>query len=158
MRAPMPREPLPTWFYVLVAVRLGHRFLLVRERKHARHWYRPAGRVEPGESLIAAAERETLEEAGVPIVVDGIVRVEHTPMPDAATVRVIFTARPADDTPPKSVPDEDSLGAVWASIDDIRALPLRKDEVLRICSHLARGGPIYPLAALTFEGAPFPTP
>jgi 8-oxo-dGTP pyrophosphatase MutT (NUDIX family) len=152
----MPREPLPTWFFVLVAVRLGQRFLLVRERKHGRHWYLPAGRVEPGESLIAAAERETLEESGVPIVVDGLVRVEHTPMPDAARVRVIFSARPADDTPPKSVPDEESLGAVWASIDEIRALPLRKDEVLRICAHLARGGAVYPLGALTFEGAPFP--
>jgi len=154
----MPREPLPTWFYVLVAVRLGRRFLLVRESKHGERWYLPAGRVEPGESLIAAAERETLEESGIPIVVDGIVRVEHTPMPGATTVRVIFTARPADDTPPKSVPDADSLGATWATIDDIRALPLRKDEVLRICGHLARGGAVYPLAALAFEGAPFGTP
>ena len=71
----MPREPLPTWFYVLVAVRLGRRFLLVREAKHGARWYLPAGRVEPGESLVAAAERETLEEAGIPISVDGIVRV-----------------------------------------------------------------------------------
>ena len=154
----MPREPLPTWFYVLVAVRLGRRFLLVREAKHGARWYLPAGRVEPGESLIAAAERETLEEAGIPIAVDGIVRVEHTPMPDAATVRVIFSARPADDTPPKSVADDDSLGAMWATIDDIRSLPLRKDEVLRICGHLARGGAVYPLAALAFEGAPFASP
>jgi len=41
----MPREPIQTWYFALVVVRLQHRFLLVHERKHGQKWYLPAGRV-----------------------------------------------------------------------------------------------------------------
>lgn len=61
----MARDPIPTWYFVLVVVRLGHRFLVVHERKHGQLWYLPAGRVEAGETFIQAAQRETLEETGV---------------------------------------------------------------------------------------------
>jgi phosphatase NudJ len=68
----MPRAPIPTWFFALVVVRQGDRFLLVHEAKHGQGWCVPAGRVEPGESLFDAAVRETLEETGVPVVLDGV--------------------------------------------------------------------------------------
>ncbi|MFN8559058.1 MAG: NUDIX hydrolase [Dehalococcoidia bacterium] len=61
-----PRAPIPTWYFALVVVRLGHRFLVVREAKHGQHWYMPAGRVEPGETMAETAVRETMEEAGIP--------------------------------------------------------------------------------------------
>src|SRR5579883_3011243 len=98
----MPREPVPTYAFALVVVRLGHRFLLVHERKHGQRWYLPAGRVEPGEDLAAAAVRETLEESGVPVVLEGILRIEYAPAPPpgATRLRVFFVARPRDDTPP----------------------------------------------------------
>jgi len=60
----VPRDPTPTWFYVLVVVRQGDRFLLVHERRFNQPWYLPAGRVEPGETLTKAAVRETPEENG----------------------------------------------------------------------------------------------
>lgn len=152
----MPRPPIPTWFFVLVVARLGHRFLLVHERKHGELWYLPAGRVEPGEDFIRAAERETLEESGLPIVVEGILRVEHTPMLDGtARVRVIFVARPRDDTPPKQIPDQDSLGAAWVTLDDLNRLPLRGDEVREILEYVARGAPVYSIRLITLEGTPF---
>src|SRR4051812_25175444 len=66
----MAREPIPTWFFALVVVRKGDRFLLVQEHEHGQLWYLPAGRVEPGEGLCAAALRETLEESGVPVVLE----------------------------------------------------------------------------------------
>ena len=47
----MSRTPSATWFFALVVVRRGDRFLLVHERKHGQTWYLPAGRVEPGETL-----------------------------------------------------------------------------------------------------------
>ncbi len=37
----MAREPTPTWCFVLVVARLGHRFLLVSEQKHGQLWYLP---------------------------------------------------------------------------------------------------------------------
>ncbi|MEI8382948.1 MAG: NUDIX domain-containing protein, partial [Planctomycetota bacterium] len=58
---PLSREPIPTWFFVLVAVRHNNKYLLIHEAKHGQLWYFPAGRVEPGEDFIAAAKRETLE-------------------------------------------------------------------------------------------------
>src|ERR1043166_6104901 len=109
----LAREPIPSWFFVLVVVRKGDRFLLVHERKHGQLWYLPAGRVEPGESFVAAAERETLEETGVPVRLTGVLRVEPPPSAPAARLRVVFAAEPRDDTPPKSVADEESLGAAW---------------------------------------------
>jgi len=152
----MPRSPIPTWFFVLVVARLDSRFLLVHEAKHGQLWYLPAGRVEPGEDFVRAAERETREEAGVPIVVEGIFRIEHTPIPDGtARVRVILLARPRDDTPPKQIPDHDSLGAAWVTLDDLKRLPLRGDEVREILEYVARGAPIYPVSLITPEGLPF---
>lgn len=91
----MAREPIQTWYFTLVVVHLEDRFLLVQERKYEQQWYLPAGRVEKGETLLEAAMRNTLEEAGISIIVEGILRVEHTVMPRGnVRLRVIFVARP----------------------------------------------------------------
>ena len=63
---PMARTPLPTWYFALVVVRRGHRFLLTQERKYGSSWSIPGGRVEPGVTLAEAAVREVFEETGVP--------------------------------------------------------------------------------------------
>lgn len=153
----MGREAISTWYFVLVVVRLGEHFLLVHERKYGQKWYLPAGRVEPGENFVAAARRETLEETGVPVIIEGILRVEHTPTPDGtARVRVIFVARPQDDTPPKNIPDHDTLGSAWMSLEETRHFPLRGEEVLQIFEYVVNGAPIYPLELITIENAPYP--
>jgi|YNPNPStandDraft_1061719.scaffolds.fasta_scaffold65748_2 8-oxo-dGTP pyrophosphatase MutT (NUDIX family) len=152
----MARDPIPTWFFVLVVVRLGRRYLLVRERKHGQLWYLPAGRVEPGETFVQAAQRETLEEASIPIVIEGVLRVEHSPQPDGtARVRVIFIAHPADDTPPKIHADQESLGAGWFTLDELETLPLRGDEVREIFRYVNQSPSIYPVGLITYEGAAF---
>ena len=152
----MARDPIPSWFFVLVAVRKDDRFLLVQERKFDQTWYLPAGRVEPGEGFIETAHRETLEEAGIPIVVEGVLRFEHTPFSEGGTrVRAILVARPADDTPPKSTPDDESLGAAWVTLEELEQLPLRGEDASEIFHYLAQGGQVYPLSALAREGDPF---
>ena len=152
----MSREPIPTWFFVLVIVRQGNRFLLVHERKHGQLWYLPAGRVEPGETFVEAAYRETMEEAGIPVVVNGVLRIEHSPTRQGgARLRAILVASPADSTPIKSQPDEHTLGAAWVTLEDLNNLPLRGFEVRSIFEHLASGGAVFPLSLLTYEGAPF---
>jgi len=151
----LTREPIPTWFFAVVVVRQADRFLLVHERKHGQLWYLPAGRVEPGESLVAAAERETLEETGVPVRIDGVIRVEHSPHFGMARLRVVFSAQPIDDTPPKSIADDESLEAAWVRLDELANYPLRGDEVRDLLEYVSADGPVYPVSLIQREGMPF---
>lgn len=143
----MPREPIPTWFFSLVLVHRDDQILLVQEAKHGQGWYLPAGRAEPGETLAQAAHRETWEEAGIPVVLEGVLRVEHTPTTMGARLRTFFVARPADDRPPKSTPDRDSLRADWFDFRQIPSLNLRSPEVVALAVELSGGAPVVPLHA-----------
>jgi 8-oxo-dGTP pyrophosphatase MutT (NUDIX family) len=149
------REPIPTWYFAVVVVRRGDRFLLVHERAHGQLWYLPAGRVEAGESFVGAAKRETLEETGVPIRIEGVLRIEHSPQPAFTRMRAVFLARPVDDTPAKSVPDDESLGAAWVSVDELAQYPLRGEEVCDLLHYVSSGGPVYPVSLLQREGMPY---
>ena len=151
----MPREPIPTWCFALVVVRKGDRFLLVQESKYGEPWYLPGGRVESGESFTDAAVRETLEEAGIPVRVTGVIRIEHSPSPAGARMRVLFLAEPTDDTPPKSEPDDESLRAAWVGLDELPQYKLRGAEVAELFAYVARDGAIYPADLLQPEGAPY---
>jgi 8-oxo-dGTP pyrophosphatase MutT (NUDIX family) len=142
----MAREPIPTWCFSLVLVRYGRRFLLVHERKHGQLWYLPAGRVEPGETFAIAARRETMEEAGVDVVLEGVLKIQHTPLPGNARMRVVFVARPSDDRPPKSIADDESLGAAWFSVEEMAALPLRGEEVVDLAREVLDGALIHPMS------------
>ncbi|HVZ31869.1 MAG TPA: NUDIX domain-containing protein, partial [Polyangiaceae bacterium] len=131
-------------------VRRGHRFLLTQERKYGSTWSIPGGRVEAGESLTQAAVREVFEETGVPIQLDGILRVEHTPG-EHTRVRVLFMGSPLDDTPPKTMADDESLGAAWLTLEEIRKLPLRGAELGALLESIVNGRQVFPLELLGDE-------
>lgn len=150
----MAREGIPTWSFSIVIVRKGDRFLLVHERKHGQLWYFPAGRVEPGETFEQAAIRETREEAGIDVVLDGVIRMEQNPAPDGNRMRMIFVAKPANDAPPKSVPDDESLGAGWFTLEECRQMPLRGPDVMESFDYVAGGGRVLPMECLALEGSP----
>ena len=147
----MSRQAIPTWFFVLVVVRDGDRFLVIRETKHGQLWYLPAGRVEPGETLAEAAHRETMEESGVHIVLEGVLKVQHTPSAVGTRLRVIYLARPADATPPRDHPNEHSLEARWVTLPELAALPLRGEEVAGLFRWVADGATPYPLDLIGSE-------
>lgn len=147
----MARHPIPTWYFAMAVVRLGHRFLLCQERKYGSTWSLPGGRVEPGETLYEACLREVLEETGVPVHLDGVLRVEHTPSASGARVRVVFLASPRDDTAPKTIADEESLQARWLTLDEIAALPLRGSDLRALLESVADGRAVYPLELLGRE-------
>lgn len=152
----MPKQATPTWTFVLVVVRKGHRFLAVQETKHDQLWYLPAGRVEPGEDFIQAAIRETREEAGIPIVVEGVVRLEYTPSPQGtARCRAVVIARPKDDTPPKTTADEHTLRAEWLTIDELVDLPCRGSAFIDLFRYIEHGGAVAPLSILADERDPY---
>jgi len=147
----MARAPLPTWYFALVVVRRGHRFLMTQEQKYGSSWSIPGGRVEPGETLARAAVREVFEETGVPVQLDGILRVEHTVGERECRLRVLYTGTPIDDTPPKTAADDESLGAAWLTLDEIAKLPLRGAELHALLDSVASGRQIFPLELLGHE-------
>jgi phosphatase NudJ len=148
----MPRAPIPTWTFAVCVVRRADRYLLVQEVKDEQSWYFPAGRVQPGESLQEGARREALEESGLPIHLDGLLRLEYSPRDEAARLRAIFLASPADQRPPRTSPNHHSLGAGWFSLTEVEKLPLRSSMVLELLRAVAAGCPVYPLSVLGMEG------
>jgi 8-oxo-dGTP pyrophosphatase MutT (NUDIX family) len=62
----------PTWNFSLVVVQHPDgRFLAVHESR-GRGWWLPAGFVDPGDDLMSAAIRETKEEAGIDVRLEGM--------------------------------------------------------------------------------------
>jgi phosphatase NudJ len=93
------------------------------------------------------------------VQLNGVLRVEHSPTADSgARCRVFFIATPADDTAPRTTPNEESLGAAWVALRELGRYPLRGDEVRDVLRYVDEGGAVYPLSILTFEGARWRTP
>jgi 8-oxo-dGTP pyrophosphatase MutT (NUDIX family) len=152
----LPREPIPTWYVAAVVVKHGDRFLLVQERKKDQGWHLPAGRVEPGETLLEAAIRETLEESGVRVRLTGILRVEHTPDRREARLRIMFLGEPRGATTTKQKPDRESLRAEWVSLAELPKYKLRRRGIEEVIRYVMNGGLAYPLDLLQEEGKPYP--
>jgi len=148
-------------FALVVCQRSDGKFLLVQEFCHSGFWL-PGGRVDPGEDLVIAAVRETKEEAGIDVELTGILRWEWSPhnhpKKPYVRMRVIFYGKPRDEKQlPKSVPDYESMGAVWAHAQEVApgsGLPLRGREPQEWFAYVAAGGQIYPLSLLRPEGSP----
>jgi phosphatase NudJ len=144
-----------TSLVVLTVVPHEGRYLIVEERDGT--FYLPAGRVEPGENLMAAAVRETAEEAGVAIGLRGILGVEHgwaSGPPPRARLRVVFVGYPAILTPPKSRADAHSRGARWLGRTELERLPLRHEEVHTWIERFESGRALLPCSAYEWVGPP----
>jgi 8-oxo-dGTP pyrophosphatase MutT (NUDIX family) len=108
--------------------------------------------------------RETLEEAGVDVILKGILRVENSMGNDGGRQRVIFYAEPKDpNQTPKQTPDKESLGAAWLSLEELKAKKnisppegLRGEELLDWGTYIESGGTIYPLDVFATELTPVP--
>ena len=66
-------------------------------------------------------------------------------------MRVLYTGTPIDDTAPKTAADEESLGAAYLTIDEIRRLPLRGAELCALLESIANGRQVFPLDLLGLE-------
>ncbi len=111
------------------------RFLLVREQDGEHTVYnQPAGHVEPGETILAAALRETLEETGWEVELTGYLGTYqyHAPGNDTHYVRHCFIALPLSQVS-DSPPDQDIESAVWLTRQQVMGLQdeLRSPMVLR---------------------------
>jgi 8-oxo-dGTP pyrophosphatase MutT (NUDIX family) len=145
---------IPTSLFVLVVVPdvARRRYLVVEERDGT--YYLPAGKVEPGENLIAAAVRETAEEAGVIVGLRGLLGFDHDWERKATRMRLrfVFVGYLAVASAPKSVPDRHSRGASWVTKDELRALPLRHPEVTTWIERYERANVLLPCGAYEPRG------
>lgn len=144
------KTPIPTHAFVLVVARHEERFLVVQERDGT--WYLPAGRVEPAENFVAAAVRETLEEASQLVGLHGIVGIDHSWHDGRARLRVVFSAYRAVLLAAKQVPDNHTLQAAWLPREVIANLPLRDREVLRWIDEVRLGCPLLPTERYEWSG------
>ncbi len=127
------------------------RFLLVEELIHGdRLVNQPAGHLEPGESLVDAAVRETLEETGWHVRPTGLIGVYQWVSPDSREqyLRIAFAASAEAHDPSLSL-DAGILRAIWLraeEIDGVHHRP-RSPMVLRNIEDSLRR-PALPLDAL----------
>ena len=117
------------------------RVLLVR-REDDGLWCCPGGHVDPGETVIAAAGREALEEAGVEVEVGRLVGVysvfgDRAPTPGKHFVALSFLGRVLSGTPR---PGGDELEARFFPTDALP--PLRTNHRQRISDALEPGSTV----------------
>ncbi|CAF4433817.1 unnamed protein product [Rotaria sp. Silwood2] len=146
--------PLYAFSLVVCRRKSDNRFLVVQESGSKGFWL-PGGRVEIGEQLDKAAERETLEEAGVKIRLTGILKIEFVPRSDITRLRVIYFAEPFDEhnCEPKAIPDYESYGAMWLTYEQTVQCStqgqLRGNEPLKWFKYVVENGTIHPLSILS---------
>lgn len=134
-----------TVLVVLVVVPHAGKYLIVEERDGT--FFLPAGKVEPGENLMAAAVRETAEEAGMLVGLRGLLGFDHSQFSDGTTkMRFAFVGYPALGAP-KQVADQHSRGAGWFTKLEVEHLPLRHLEVLTWIERYELGTPLLPCTA-----------
>ncbi len=110
---------------VAAVIERDQKFLLVEEMVEGTAVLnQPAGHWEAGETLIEAAQRETLEETGwefYPSALVGIYRWQH-PRKDETFLRFTFCGNCSDRQVSTNL-DEGILNADWHDKNDILALP-----------------------------------
>jgi len=133
------------------------RFLLVEERVGGKLVLnQPAGHLEPGESLLEAVVRETLEETGHRFIPDQVVGLYLWQRSGGGTtfLRVTFCGSAEDPNGPYRL--DDGIEAThWLSRDELlnHAAELRSPMVLRCIDDYAAGRR-YPLDCLTHLETP----
>jgi len=139
LTAPAPSRPIAA---VLAVVMRGDRFLLVRRshRPDAGKWGFPGGKIEPGETIVAAALRELAEETGVAaeagevltaldvIRRDGKGELHHYVLVAVSCRWVSGEAIAADDAEEAAWFDIDAISGIERSPDVDRVAALARDR------------------------------
>ena len=115
---------MPNIIHLTVAtvVERNGEFLMVRETKDGvQVLNQPAGHVEPGEDVIAAALRETLEETGWEVEITGFLGFSNamSVVTGITYYRLIFMAEPVKFNQSAEI-DSDIDSAEWMTLEEIK--------------------------------------
>lgn len=101
----------------------------------------PAGHIEAGESITAAALRETQEETGWNVVLNALVGIYHYPAPNGATYFRFSFAATAIEQLPEAELDDGIIGPVWLTLEELiaRKSQWRSPMVKRCIEDFAAG-------------------
>lgn len=117
--------------------------LVLRSNPPARdQWAIPGGRVELGETLQTAAEREVLEEAGIRIRAgEPVYTFDAIDRDDAGMVRYhyVIVDLDAEYLSGEPIPDDDARDARWISAQELHSLPVNR-VTRRLLSQIYRFG------------------
>ncbi|MEO8779034.1 MAG: NUDIX hydrolase [Rhodanobacter sp.] len=132
------------------------RYLMVEEEVAGRLVYnQPAGHLEDGESLAAAAVRETLEETGWTVALQHLIGVQQWRSTEHgdAVIRFSFAAQALNHDPARPL-DTGIQRALWLSRSEIVALGERLRSPLVLLSIDAwLAGQRLPLSSLNYRAA-----
>ncbi|MEO8631072.1 MAG: NUDIX hydrolase [Betaproteobacteria bacterium] len=136
---------------VAAVVEVRGEFLLVEEETDdGVRFNQPAGHLEPGESIVDAAIRETLEETAYrfsPAALIGIYRWQRAEK-DLTYVRFAFSGTVTGPEPGRAL-DAGIVRAVWQPLESIRAgTALHRSPLVLQCVEDYLSGHRYPLALL----------
>ena len=136
---------------VATVVEDNGRFLMVEELKRERAVLnQPAGHLDPDESLIDAAIRETLEETGYDVELTGVIGIYLYTAPSNGVTyqRVCFAAKPLRHNADRAL-DSDIVRAVWLTREELLADPERwRSELVPRCIDDFLAGPLHSLAVI----------
>jgi len=136
---------------VAVVVESAGQFLMVEERVGgAIMLNQPARHLEPGESLIEAAIRETLEETARSFEPEGLLGIYHANQPDSTWLRFAFVGRVGEPDRSRAL-EEGVVEARFMSLDEIRARQsAHRSPFVMACVHDYLAGHRLPLSTLKY--------
>ena len=136
-----------------VAQRDG-RFLVVEEQADGGlRLNQPAGHLEPGETLVAAAAREALEETAYRFTPESLLGVYRWRNPQGITyVRFAFVGQAAGPEPGRAL-DQGIVRALWLTPDELQAERARhRSPLVYRCVEDYLAGRRFPLELLVEPG------
>jgi len=142
----------PATIFVSTVVEKDGKILMIQEGKDNYHqhgkWNFPAGHAELGENLTEAAIRETKEESGYDVKIDGILSIRKKDFTDEMSVILFFKGSVVREN---SAHEDNIMNVKFVPIDEIRELDLRFSDLVEIAD-LAKSGKTYSLDILA-EGS-----